>query len=713
MSGSELKYLFEPRSAAVIGASTDPSKIGYKIVRNIAAGNFAGKVYPINPKAQEVCGYKAYKSLEEIGEPVDLVTISIPAKYCVQAVESCAKNGVKFVSIVTSGFSEVGDTETEQRIVDIAAEAGMRILGPNIIGIYSAMGGINATFGPKDINPGGVALLTQSGALGIALIGKTKVEGIGMSTVVSLGNKCDIDEADLLDYLIDDEQTKVILMYIEGMRNGAKFAAACKRVTRKKPIIVIKSGRSKRGAMAAASHTGSLAGTDKVFSAVMKQCGVIRAQRIDDAFRWCQFLSRAPKPKGEKSVIVTNGGGIGVLAADACEDWDINLLDDVDMLEQEFREATPDFGSVKNPVDITGGARAEEYGMAMEAGFASSKIDSMIVLGCETAVLDTVEMTETITNMETKYAKDKPSVYAFVGGQPTMDMIHKCSENGVHIYPTVNAAVSCLGIGYQVARYQKEVNEYDGPEIERPEIDVDRINKVIAGVREDGRNFLLAHEAQEVMRAADIPIPGSTVASSLDQAVAKAEEIGFPVVMKVVSKDIIHKSDAGGVALNLLNRQEVIDAYEAIMHNCRSYDPHAKIDGVEIVEMVVSGVETIIGARIDATFGPTVMFGLGGIYVEVMKDIAFRSWPMNRKEASLMLKDIRSYPLLLGVRGEERKDIEAIIDSIMKVGAILESCKDISDIEINPLTAYEEGDGVKAVDVRILLHKEMKGVGDE
>ncbi|MCK4257251.1 CoA-binding protein, partial [candidate division WOR-3 bacterium] len=347
-----MKYLFEPQSVAVIGASHNKDKIGYKIVENIIDSKYAGKVYPVNPKGGEILGLKVYRSLNEIDKEIDLVCITIPAKYTFDAVKDCASNNVRFITLITSGFSEIGNIKEERRIVEYANKNRMRVLGPNIFGVYSSRAPINLTFGPKDIKPGSIAIITQSGAIGIAMLGKTKAENVGVSAVVSVGNKSDIDEADLLEYLLTDGNTKVILMYIEGIKNGEKLFNILKKSTKKKPIIVIKSGKSKRGALAAASHTGSLAGADEIFSDIMRQCGVIRAESIQDAFNWCKFLANSPFPKGENTIIITNGGGIGVMATDACEKYGVHLYDDIQTTEKIFKDVVPEFGSVKNPIDL-------------------------------------------------------------------------------------------------------------------------------------------------------------------------------------------------------------------------------------------------------------------------------------------------------------------------------------------------------------------------
>lgn len=696
-----MKYLFEPRGVAIIGASQTPGKIGYKVVENIVVGGYKGRIYPINPRGGEILGLPVYKKMEDIEGPVDVAMIVVPAEIAYNAIEECAKKEVKFAIIITSGFSEVGNVAEERKIARFAREHGVRVVGPNVFGIYSAASSLNATFGPADVKSGNVAIITQSGAIGIAMIGKTKVEGIGLSAMISVGNKSDVDETDLLDYLTFQEDAKVVLMYLEGVKSGERLVEVLKRATRKKPVVVIKSGRSRRGAQAAASHTGSLAGEDKVFDDISKQCGVIRAESIQEALNWCKFLADSPMPKGEDCVIITNGGGIGVLTADACEKYGVNLSDEVADLKKTFESVMPSFGSAKNPIDITGGASPDDYDKALGAALTNDNIDSVACLGCQTATFDATRFGQIAEERYRQYRSVKPIVFSVFGGEEVERSIVDLKAKGIPVFPDVYEMTAFLG-----ALYKDYRNKSGEPApMATADIDTAAIERAIASARADGRHFLLSHEAQEVMRAAKVIIPQSRVAHNPDEAVRYAEEIGYPVVMKVVSKDIIHKSDAGGVALDLVDKKEVLDAYEAILRNCRAYKADAVIEGMQIDEMIQKGVETIVGARRDNSFGPTVMFGLGGVYVEVLKDIAFRSFPLSREETLNMIGQINSYPLLLGVRGESRKDIDEVANTIIKVGWILHNCSAISDIEVNPLMVYDHGEGVKAVDVRILLRE--------
>ncbi len=697
----EMRSLFEPRALAVIGASANPEKIGYRIVENVVRSGYQGDVFPINPRGGEILGLRVYKTLAEVEEAIDVAVIVIPAERVVDVVAECGAKGVVNLVIITSGFSEVDNLETERRIVRLAREHGMRVLGPNIFGIYSAASSLDATFGPGGITPGPVAIITQSGALGIAMIGKTATESVGLSALVSVGNKADIDEADLLEYLATDDRTRAILMYIEGVKHGDRLQRTLTEVTLRKPVVVIKSGRSKRGSMAAASHTGSLAGADEVFDSVMRQCGVLRAESVQEAFTWVRYLASTSLPDGDEAVIVTNGGGIGVMATDACEKHGVALYDDQAVLAQTFSGVMPDFGSSKNPVDLTGQATAEDYVRSLDAVLAEDRIHAAIALYCETALFDTSQFAGLLRKIYARYHERKPIVFSLFGGERIETVIRDLKGEGIPVFGDVYEAVSSLGALYRVRRRMRQRVK----PLEPVELPIAEIRRVLDAARADGRTFLLAPEAAQVAAYLDLDMPKAILARNLDEAIRAAGDVGYPAAMKIVSKDIVHKSDAGGVALDLENKDEVVDAYQAILRSCRAHVPEAVIDGVDVVQMVRPGVETIVGARQDPSFGPVVMFGLGGIYVEVMKDVAFRAAPVGRATAREMISDLRSYPLLLGVRGESRKDIEAIADVVVKLSHLIDRCREIADIEVNPLIVYDHGQGTRTVDMRILIRQ--------
>ena len=444
----QLKHLFMPKSVAVIGASRHPGKIGHEILRNLIEYGFEGKIYPINPTAEEILGLKVYPSILDVPDEVDLAVISIPAHKVPHVLEECGEKGVKTTAIISSGFGEIGNVELEREVLDIARKYGIRILGPNIIGVVYTPSKLNASFGPRDVVKGNIAFLSQSGALGIALMGWTITEEIGLSAVVSLGNKIDIDDADLLEFFYEDENTRVITIYMEGLRDGRKFMKVAAKVTKKKPVIVLKSGRSERGAKAAASHTGSLAGADRIFDAAFKQSGVLRAITFEDMFDWARALATQPPVKMNEAVIITNGGGAGVMATDAAEEYGVNLLEPSPKLTETFRKYMPEFGSPKNPVDLTGQANAESYYGAVKAAFESEEVGAIIVLYCRTAVLDPMDMAKAVMDA-VKDAKEegyvKPIVVNLLGGEDTIKASKELNRKGIPSYPIPERAVKTLG----------------------------------------------------------------------------------------------------------------------------------------------------------------------------------------------------------------------------------------------------------------------------
>jgi len=704
----DLKALFEPKSVAVVGASSNPAKIGHKVLSNILAGGYHGEVYPVNPKGGEILGLKVYKRVAEIEGAVDLAVVVVPAPVVFDVVQDCAAAKVKFLIIITSGFSEVGNRKEEKKIVDFARKHGMRVLGPNVFGMYSAKVSLNASFGPSKILPGKIAIITQSGALGGAMIGKSVVDRIGLSAIISVGNKSDLDEADLLQYLKEDEQTKVVLMYIEGVKNGNKLVRILKDMPDDKHVVVIKSGKSKRGALAAASHTGSLAGSDNVFNGIAEQCGILRAESVNEAFNWSRALSELPLVEGDNTVIITNGGGLGVMCADACEKYSVPLMDDSVLLQNIFKDVMPEFGSARNPVDLTGEAGVEEYKTSLKKALNVKEINAVLALYCETGIFEPEGMSKMVVEMDQIYKKNKPILFSMLGGEKVEEIIDVTRKKGTYVFDDVYDAASALGALYRRKRFIEELKHLENT----PDIIINEmaIRRVISKARSEDRRFLMPDEAKEIMKLIGLTLPRWRIARSLDEAVSFAEEIGYPVVLKIVSEDIIHKTDAGGVALDLENKNEVIDAYQAIMKSCRTKFPKARIRGIEVCEMVPRGVETIVGGTFDPSFGPVVMFGLGGIYVETLKDVTFRAVPLALNDAKKMVRGINAYPILLGVRGEKRKDIEGIVDVLLRVGKLMEKIEDVSDVEINPLMVYEYGKGVKVVDVRILLKQKEENV---
>jgi len=680
MNNLDLKYLFNPRSVAVIGASRHPEKIGYKVLNNILVGGFKEMVYPVNPEGAEILGIKTYKNLKDISDEIDLVLITIPAKFVYEAVKDCVAKKVKFVSIITSGFSEIGNDEEEKKIVKLAVENGIRILGPNVFGLYSAVASLNATFGPQEIPSGNVGILSQSGALGLAMIGKATAENIGLSAIISLGNRTDLDEAELLTYLAEDKNTKVVFLYLEGLKNGEKFLKVVKNFSHKKPIIVVKAGKSTKGAQAAASHTGSIAGSDLLFDQLSKQAGLLRAQNLTEAFNWCKFLVSAPKMKEKNTLIITNGGGIGVMATDACDKYGLSLYGDQEDLKNTFARLLPSFASFKNPVDLTGQASLDDYEKALDSTLNNKKIAAAAVLYCETAGVDERKF---LTLIETVYKKfqvaKKPVVFSVFGGKKTNGNFWELKQKNIPIFDEIDEAISSLGA----------LNRFSWLSLINFPVPVSPIRQ------------LADPKTPNILSALKIPSPQSAITHSPAEAVRIAHQIGYPVVLKIASKQILHKTEAGGVFLNLNNRFEITSAYKKILKNAKKYAPQVKIDGIEVSEMLKPGIDVIVGAKKDPVYGPIIMFGLGGIYVEILKEISFRSFPTNKEEISKMIPETKAYPILMGARDGKKRDINAVVEVLLKLGLVIVNNPQIQEIEINPLVVYEKG--VSAPDLRVIF----------
>ncbi len=698
---NDLDGLFDPGSIAVIGASRKEGKIGYTLFKNIKDSEYDGDVYPVNPKGGEVLGEQVYESITDLPNGVDLAVIVVPAKLVKDAVHECGEKGIEHAIVISSGFSEIGNAKEEEEMVEEAKKYGMRVLGPNVFGIYSAKSDLNATFGPSEIEKGSIALLSQSGALGIAMIGKTAQQYLGLSAIVSIGNKADIDDIDLVDHFREDEETDVIMIYMEGLKNGRKFMEKVKELPDDKTVVVIKSGRSDKGATAVASHTGSLAGSDRIFSSAFEQCGVHRAEDLREAFNWSRVFSTSPLPEGSKTVVVTNGGGIGVLSADAAEKYDVKLLDDQTHLKETFEDAIPSFGSTKNPIDITGQAGKEEYEKSLRKAFESEETGAVVGLYCETGTADPMKVAEAIKEVYDDYGDKKASVYTFTGGKKVKECVQWLRKHKIPAFTDTYECISSLGALFDKKRYLERKKEKE----EKIELDIplDKIREKVRNIRDKGRRTLLENEAREILDLAGIPMAEGEVVNSLNRAVEVAERIGYPVALKVVSKDIIHKSDAGGLALNIENEEELIDAYQAIYSNCRKNYPEAHISGISVAKMLKGGEETIVGGSRDSSFGPLVMFGLGGVYVEVLEDVSFRVSPISKKEARRMMGQIDSFPVLVGARGEPRKDLDALADVIYRVSYLMNEVDEIAEMDLNPIKAFDQGKGCKSVDVAINL----------
>jgi acetyltransferase len=702
VDNSHLDFLFRPKSVAVIGASATPGKIGYSVMYNLLEGKYEGKIYPINNKLDEILGIKCHASILDVPGPVDIAVVTVPAKICVPITEECGKKGVKALVIITSGFSEVGEKDLEQQMVDVAKKYNMRILGPNIVGYLSNSEKLNASFAPFLPLLGKASLISQSGALLIALDAATYSRRVGFEKLLSIGNMSDLDFSDMIEWLNDDVNTSCISLYIEGFKDGRKFIDQCRKTT--KPIIALKAGVSAHGAAAAASHTGSLAGAAKVYGAAFQQAGVVQATDLDNLFDRTLAFSLEPQLKGDNLLVITNGGGVGVLATDAAERYGIPLKFAPKDVQEELKKHMPDFGSAKNPVDLTGMAGPEWYKESVLYAIKHEWVDGVIVLYCETAITNPSEIAQAIFEaVKESGVTDKPVTVSFVGGEKSENGMQWLVENGIPAYGAPDIAMNAMAALREYAKIRETLSEKSENNIK---VDKAAAQKVIAGARATGRDSLTEIEAKQVFEAYGLPVTKTYLAKSEDEAVALAKKIGFPVVMKIVSPDILHKSDAGAVKVNIKEEQAVRDAYKTILKNSKAYKANADIHGVAVQEMAPSGTEVIMGSVNDPTFGPTMMFGLGGIFVEVLKDVTFRVAPVSMSQARHMIDEIRGAPILAGVRGESPRDRVQLADTVCRYSKmILDLGNDISESDANPILVYEEGKGVKVVDARVILKK--------
>lgn len=699
---SNLSGLLKPKSIAIIGASATPGKIGNTVIKNLIDSGYKGEVYPVNPKETEILGYKCYESILDIHGPVDAAVVTVPAKFSIDVTRECGEKGVKGLIVITSGYSEVGRADLEEEMVRISQETGMRVLGPNIVGTLSNSDNMNASFAPFLPLPGKASLVSQSGALLIAMDAATYTRRVGFDKMISIGNMSDVNFSDMIKFLNEDPDTTCISLYIEGLKDGPSFLQEAKKAT--KPIVVLKSGVSAHGAAAAASHTGSLAGAAKIYSAAFQQAGVSQASDLDDLFDRTLVLSLEPPMKGDNLLVLTNGGGVGVLATDSAEAAGIPMRFAPEDVQTELKKHMPEFGSAKNPVDMTGMAGKDWYYKTTKFSFAHPWVDGLVLLYCETAMTDPQEIAEGIFNAISETGiKDKPVTVSFVGGEKCDKAMAWLVENGIPAYGAPDLAVKAMGTLRQYDR-MKSLN--DTSAFVPSNIDAKKARKIIDNARSKGRLALTEVEAKKVFDAYGLPITPTELAKTEDEAVTLANQIGYPLVMKIVSPDILHKSDAGGVKVNIKNETMVREAFKTILDNAKSYKADALIEGIAVQEMAPWATEVIVGSVKDATFGPTIMFGLGGIFVEVLKDVTFRVAPISLPEAKLMQDEIRSAAILGGVRGEAPRDKAALAEVLARYAYMIHDLKDeIAESDANPVIVYEEGQGVKVVDARIILTK--------
>jgi len=697
-----INKMLRPKSVAVVGASATPGKIGYSVVNNLLKDGYKGAIYPINHKEKEILGLKCYAEIADVPGEIDSAIMCVPASAMVEVTEECGKKGVKGLIVITSGFSEVGRKDLEEEIVRIAHQYGMRVLGPNIVGSLSNSDKFNGSFAPCLPLPGKASLITQSGALLIALDMATYTRHVGFDKLISIGNMADVDFADLIEWFDEDADTSCVSLYVEGLRDGRKFIDTARKSS--KPIIALKSGVSAHGAAAAASHTGSLAGAAKIYGSAFKQAGVIQASDLDNLFDRTLALSSQPPMKGDNMLILTNGGGVGVLATDAAERFGLPLKFAPPEVQEEMKKHMPDYGSAKNPVDMTGMAGVDWYYETVRYALTNKWVDGLVVLYCETAITNPPEIAQSIKRaVDDSGVKDIPITVSFVGGEKSEKAMGWLVEQGIPAYFAPDVAVNTMAAlrEYAVLQENKKNNGVESNDKAR-QIALE----IIKSARKEDRTSLTEIEAKKVFEAYGMPTTKIGLAKTEEEAVKLAKEIGFPIVMKIVSPDILHKSDAGGVKVNLKDEAGIRDAYNTILKNARNYKADADIHGIAVQEMAPWGTEVILGSVNDPTFGPTVMFGLGGIFVEVLKDVTFRVTPVSLSEAEQMINEIKSSAILAGARGEAPRDRKAMADTVVKYSTMIHDLKDeIAESDANPVLLYAEGEGLRVADARIILKK--------
>jgi acetyltransferase len=696
-----LVTLLRPQSVAIVGASKTPGKIGYALLRNVIESGYKGRIYPVNPSEKEIEGLPCYPDIKAVGAPVDLAVIAVPAPRTPDVVARCGQAGVKNLVIISAGFKEVGreGLALEKEIVRLCREHGMRLVGPNCVGIIDTHTPLNASFSGTYPRRGEIAFISQSGAMLVAILDWARKNNLGFSKIISLGNKADLNEADFIANAAADPQTKVILCYIEDVANGPQFLETAWRAARQKPVIIYKSGTSQAGARAASSHTGALAGSDLAYETAFRQTGVIRARSMAELFDLATAFVTQPVPAGDRVAVVTNAGGPGIITTDNIERANLKMARLTGETTGKLRQKLPAAAAVYNPVDVLGDGGPERYRDALELVLADPGVDLGLILVCPTAVTDDVSIARALTEAH-KNHQNKPLFAVFMGGEFLARGRQLLENSGIPCFTFPEPAVSAISGMVRFGRV-RNLPAGEGPE-EIPGLDKEAVKRIFENVKKDRRLVLLGSEAVEVVAAYGIPAAPTRLATSPDDAAEKAREMGFPVVLKVASPQIMHKTDVGGIVTNVTTPEEARSAYLRISENVHRYLPQLVIHGVEVQKMMPKGDEVLIGLTRDIQFGPLIAFGLGGIYVNLLKDVSFRlAYRLSKKEIQSMITETKAYTLLRGYRGEKPKDIGALVEVIARVARLATDFPEITEMDINPLFAYPEG--AIALDVKITI----------
>jgi acetyl coenzyme A synthetase (ADP forming)-like protein len=693
-----LETLLYPKAIAVIGASRNPDKVGYAVLANLVNNGFQGPIVPVNLDAREILGLKCYRSLDDYEGRIDLGIVMVSGKYIKDALHSCIKAGAKAVIVITAGFREVSadGARAEEELVEICRSKGVRMVGPNCLGVLNTDHHMNATFAPSVPPPGRISVLSQSGALCVAILDWAANQKLGLGKVISFGNKADLNEVDFIQALAEDKETKVIAGYLESIKEGDKFLRIAEQAAGIKPVVILKVGVTQAGAKAAASHTGSLAGADMAYGAAFKRSGVIRAESFEALFDYAAAFAMQPLPKGERVAVITNAGGPGIMAADAAESQGLKMVAPGPASDAKLRTFLPASAAFGNPVDVIGDADPERYVKAFEVMQEDEKTDAIVVVVTPQNMTRPLELAE---KLGAAHQGKKPVLAAFMGGTEVAAAKEKLMAVGIPNYPSPDRAVTTLRAMCDYAAWRRRPARI----VTRFPVNRRRVDRIIHMQIRSGEPQIGEVEAKEILRAYDFNVLGGQLARTGEEAVEIAERLGYPVVLKISSPDIIHKSDFGGVRINLANAEQVRDAFDLMMLRIQRRAPNAHLRGAYVEKMGQRGREVILGMTRDPQFGPMLMFGLGGIFVEVMKDVTFHLAPITAEEAMQMLKGTRSYALLQGARGQAPVDLDAIAGALQRISQLATDYPAIMELDINPFIVGPVGVQAYVADARMTL----------
>ena len=700
-----LDRFFNPQSVAIVGASRQPSKVGYEILAGLLKGGYPGKIFPVNPTAPEIQGLKAYPDLKSIGQVPDLVVLVVSAKLVPQAVQDCANLGVKAVIIISSGFKEAGPegAELEKSIVRIAKTSGLRIIGPNCIGLMVPSRKLNVSFGGDLPQPGSIGYFSQSGSLLAAIVDMARDTHLGFSKLISIGNKADVDELTIIRALGEDAETEVIAGYLETIADGDAFIRQAESISRQKPILLLKAGFTAAGARAASSHTGRLAETESAYECVFERAGVIRCESIKDQFDYARAFAYQPLPKGSRVAVIANAGGAGIMATDAIEREGLQLAQFSEETRKRLSQSQElsRAASINNPIDLLGDALSDRYEFALQAVLEDPNVDTALVLLSPHAMTECTQTAHAVVRVANQNGRNKPILACFLSAGRVAEAVRVLRDGKIPPYDSPESAVRAVKTMSRYAEWKSRPPRV----VKLFNVNRRKVERIIERHIRLQQAEVGEMEAKEILEAYGFVTPEGGIAATPEQAANIANQIGYPVVMKVWSPDILHKADVGGVKTNINSDQEVLDVFDLMMYRIPRKVPQAKILGIYVEKMCTGGREVILGMNRDPRFGPLMMFGMGGRLVEVLEDVVFYPAPLTAEEARQMLVRTKTYDVLKGTRGQEGVDIGAIAEGLQRLSQLATEFPQIKEIDINPYVVGREGTTPIAVDAMMTLEQ--------